>query len=179
MDIKNLDLKLRKEIAKPLNGMELMKKLDFKPNIITYDNIHLYKDLDELLGESKACILLYLTKHNYGHWCCVYENDNVHIIFFDSYGFIPDDQLNFISKQLRKELRQEHRILTKLLYKSNKPVEYNEYKLQEEKEYISTCGRWVIVRLQYKNISIDNFANLFLENKDIIKPDVLITILTN
>ena len=99
MDIKNLDLKLRKEIAKPLNGMELLKQLDFKPNIITYDNIHLYKDLDELLGDSKACILLYLTKENYGHWCCVYENDDGHIIFFDSYGFIPDDQLNFISKQ--------------------------------------------------------------------------------
>jgi len=168
------------EISRPLSGMDIMKQLKFKPNIIKYSDIHTYKNLDDLLGDDKACVILYLTRSDFGHWCCIYENDIGHIIFFDSYGYLPDDQLNFVeSKVLRKRFKQDHRTLTKFLYNSKKPVEYNEYKLQESKEGVATCGRWVITRLKYKNISVDKFAELFLSVKDIIKPDIIITILTN
>lgn len=171
-------MNINEELSKSLSGLDILQNLNFRPNLITYSDIHTFDNLDQLLGKNKSCVLLYLTKKNYGHWCCVYENDKGHIIFFDSYGFIPDDQLNFIPKQLRKELNQEHRILTQMLYDSKKPIEYNDYKLQAEKPNIATCGRWVSVRLQYKNIPVDEFANLFLDVKHKMSPDVVVCFLT-
>jgi len=165
------------EVSRPLSGFDILKGVDMRPNIIKYSDIHNYYDLDDVLGDNKMCVLLYLTKKDFGHWCCVYENDKGHIIFFDSYGFVPDKQLSFIPCELKKELNQEHKILTKMLYDSHKPVEYNQYRLQELTPNVSTCGRWVIIRLLYKNISIDDFAKCFFNKK--LSPDVIVTLLTD
>lgn len=166
-----------KEVSRPLSGQDILDSFVKKPNIIKYSDIHKYDNISQILGKNKMCVLLYLTNKNYGHWCCIYEHNGT-IFFFDSYGLIPDDELNFIPMDLRKELKQEHRLLTKMLYDNHKPVEYNEYKLQDKAKKISTCGRWVIVRLQYKHISVEDFADIFLEHENIVSPDVLVTYLT-
>lgn len=169
--------KLKDEISHSLSGLELSNKLKKKCDIISYPDIIKFKNIDELLGKNRQCVLLYLTSKNYGHWCCVYENPKSgNICFFDSYGFIPDDQLKFVSNEMNVELRQHHKYLTKLLYDSKKPIEYNEYQLQDKLPGIATCGRWVITRLNNKNISVKQFAKYFLNNK--IQPDILVTLLT-
>ena len=117
-------------------------------------------------------------KKDYGHWTCLYENNGT-IFFFDSYGFIPDDELKFLHKDLKAELNSNHRYLTQLLYNSNKPVEYNEYQLQDRKKNVNTCGRWVILRLKYPKISVNDFYDIFKESSKYINNDELITQLVN
>tara|TARA_R110002049_G_scaffold85169_4_gene216701 strand:- start:691 stop:1203 length:513 start_codon:yes stop_codon:yes gene_type:complete len=165
-----------KEISKSLSGEDILKALDYKCNIVQYKDLKNYNNIDELLGPYKKCVILYHTRRNYGHFTCVYEYNNT-IFFFDSYGIIPDDELKFLHKDLKKELNSQHRHLTKLLYNQNKPVEYNEYQLQKREKNIATCGRWVILRLKYPSISVDDFFQQFEFSKDYISNDELICLL--
>jgi len=164
------------KVKTPLTGIDLMNAFNNKVNIFPYSKIHTFNNIDEILGKYKRVILLYQTSLNFGHWCCLYEYCGS-ICFFDSYGFIPDDELKFTPKDLKKELKQEYRYLTKLLYESGKPIQYNEYKLQIENDNINTCGRWCIIRLKYPKISIDNFYKIFNSFKP-IKPDFIISLIT-
>jgi hypothetical protein len=124
----------------------------------------------------KACIILYRTSENQGHWCCVWENKEG-INFFDSYGLVPDDQLGFIPRHMQHPLGQDFQHLTKLIYESGLPVHYNEYMLQDyDDNTISTCGRWCIVRLQYPNIGVEEFKDIF-KNKS-LTPDQIVYELT-
>lgn len=169
---------MNKEISKSLSGEEILNYLDYKCNLIQYKDIVNYNTIEELLGKYKKCVILYHTRKNYGHWTCIYEVKN-RIYFFDSYGFIPDDELKFLPYDLKEELNSDYRYLTKLLYESNKPVEYNEYQLQKRKSGINTCGRWVLLRLKYPTISVDNFYNFFRESSKYIDNDKLICLLIN
>ena len=164
------------DISKSLSGTEILDKV--KCNLIQYKDVNKYKSIDELLGPTKKCVILYHTKRDYGHWTALYEYNGT-IFFFDSYGFIPDDELKYLHKDLKAELNSNHRYLTELLYNSNKPVEYNEYQLQDRKKNVNTCGRWVILRLKYPKISVNDFYDIFKESSKYINNDELITHLVN
>tara|TARA_R110002126_G_scaffold37309_3_gene112787 strand:+ start:272 stop:775 length:504 start_codon:yes stop_codon:yes gene_type:complete len=161
---------------KSLSNDEILRYMNNKCNLIQYKDIHKYKSIDELLGKYKKCVILYHTSENYGHWVCMYEYKNI-IYFFDSYGFIPDDELNYLHKDLKEELNSDHRYLTELLYNSKKPVEYNEYQLQSQKKGVNTCGRWCLMRLKYPSISVDDFYNIFNKSSRYIENDKLICLL--
>ena len=147
-------------ISYSMSGADIIKELNGKCNLVKYSDIRHFKTLEELLGKYKKCIILYETKQNYGHWTCIYEHNGT-VYFFDSYGVIPNGQLKFIPTELNKALEQDHKHLIKLLLDSNKPVEYNEYRLQELKENVNTCGKWVTFRLKYPFVSVEDFGNLF------------------
>jgi hypothetical protein len=171
------------DISKSLSGQDISKSLsgqdildNVKCNLTQYKDVNKYKTIDELLGKYKKCVILYHTSKNYGHWTCLYEYNGT-IFFFDSYGFTPDDELKFLHKDLKKELNSNHRYLTKLLYTSNKPVEYNEYQLQERKIGVNCCGRWCIERLKYPEISVDDFYKIFKDASKYINMDELICLL--
>jgi hypothetical protein len=159
-----------------LSGLDILDNV--KCNLIQYKDINQYNSIEDLLGKYKKCVILYHTKKDYGHWTCLYEYNGT-IFFFDSYGFIPDDELKFLHKDLKAELNSNHRYLTELLYNSNKPVEYNEYQLQDRKKNVNTCGRWVILRLKYPKISVNDFYDIFKESSKYINNDELITHLVN
>lgn len=167
--------KLHEEIMTPLSAFEVLNKINRKVKYHTYPEIMNMKTMNDLLGKEKACILLYLTSKHYGHWTCVYEH-NGKIYFFDSYGLIPDNELKFNDKAINKQLKQCYRKLTELFYQSGKPIEYNEHELQYKGKGISTCGRWCVVRLNYPDISVNNFAKLFKDKN--LTPDEIITLLT-
>lgn len=143
-----------------LSNFDILNALDQKCNLVSYPQIKKFKTIDQLLGKYKKCVILYLSDANYGHWTCIYEHNNV-IYFFDSYGNIPNDQLKWIPKGLNKSLEQDHKHLIKLLYDSGKKIEYNEHPLQKSGRGINTCGKWVIFRLKYPFLSINDFNNLF------------------
>lgn len=164
---------MNKEISKSLSGEEILNYLDYKCNLIQYKDIVNYNTIEELLGKYKKCVILYHTRKNYGHWTCIYEVKN-RIYFFDSYGFIPDDELKFLPYDLKEELNSDYRYLTKLLYESNKRVEYNEHQFQRRADGVNTCGRWVINRLKYPEISIEKYNKLFKEASKYIDLDELI-----
>lgn len=155
-----------------LSNHDIYNLLDYKCNIIPYEDIINYKNINELLGKYKKCIILYKSSHDFGHWTCIYENKGK-IYFFDSYGFKPNAQLKFIPNQLNKSLNQNHDYLLKMLYDTKKPIEFNEYPLQKLDTKINTCGRWVVFRLKHPGISVDDFNKLFINKKKL--PDELIT----
>ena len=165
-----------KEISKSLSGIEILDYMKNQCNLIQYKDIHKFNNINEMLGKYKKCVILYHTRANYGHWTCLYEYKDT-IYFFDSYGFIPDDELKFLHRSLKEELNSDHRYLTKLLYESDKKVEYNEYELQEEKKGVNTCGRWCLLRLKYPSISVDDFHKIFKRSSHYINNDELICLL--
>ena len=147
---------------------------NIKCNLIRYSDIKKYNSIDDMLINDR-CVILYETTKNKGHWTCIYKYKNT-IYFFDSYGNNHEEQFNFIPKNINKALKQDHQRLTELLYKSKYRVEYNETQLQQFKEGINTCGRWVLIRMLYPHISVDDFKKLFLSKSK--KPDEIIYELT-
>lgn len=158
-----------------LSGEDIGNLLNKQCNIVPYNEIKNFNNIFDLMGPYRKCAILYLTSANYGHWTCIYEHNNT-IYFFDSYGCIPDGQFKFIPNKLNKELGQDFSYLVNLMYNSKLPVEYNEYKLQKFKKGINTCGRWCAVRMQYPEVSINDFNKIF-KNKS-LSPDELVCLLT-
>ena len=162
-----------KEISKSLSGTEVLDLLDNKCNLVQYSDLHNISSIDELLGPYKKCVLLYHTSANYGHYCCVYENNDT-IFFFDSYGSIPDTQLKFLPKDLIKELNSNHNYLIRLMYNSGKNVEYNQYEFQSKEPNVATCGRHCVNRLRFPEISINDYYQIFKDASKYMPMDELI-----
>ncbi len=143
-----------------LSSNDILKLIDGKANLISYDSVYKYKSLDDLLGPHKVCIILYLTEHNYGHWVCLIKHGKKHIEFFDSYGTIPDDQLKSIDKDIRELYNQDHTYLIRLLLDSGYKVEYNHDQLQKYDTNTNSCGRHVAVRIIFKNMSLKKYTKM-------------------
>lgn len=79
-----------------------------------------------------------------GHWACiVIDNIRKHVLFFDSYGIFPDNQLNYIDDNIKEMTDQDQRDIGYMLYAMSKQgfkVFYNDYKFQ--KNGTNTCGRY-------------------------------------
>src|SRR5271170_4596704 len=155
---------------KPLSGYQILETLNNDVNIMTYRDLIKIDDLATILGPNNACVILYESHDSYGHWVLCFMRDNGNIEFFDSLSYFPDDELSFISKSYRLKNNLCYPYLTKLLYNSGRQIEYNDHKLQQDKS--STCGRWVLVRYVLRNMNIDDFANLFMNQKYI--PDEIV-----
>ena len=78
-------------------------------------------------------------------------------------------------------MNQEHGYLTKMMLDylhetGQQNIYYNEFPLQQDSNYVQTCGRWVVCRLTYPTISIDKFYKIFenLANETGLSKDVLV-----
>ena len=170
--IKLQDLKKKEKM--PLSGYQLEMALNNEPNIMTYRDLIKIDNLDDILGPNRACIILYETRDNMGHYVLCFEKPNGNIEFFDSLSYFPDSELSFISKSYKIKNNLCYPYLIRLLYNSGRQIEYNDHKLQQDKS--STCGRWVIIRYLLRNIDIDDFANLFKNQK--YTPDDIVSYVT-
>ena len=128
--------------------------------VIVYHKLNEYNSIQELLGDKGAVILLFETKRNFGHWTALFYRDasKTSIEFFDSYGFKPDEELNYAKYDNTP-------FLTQLLEKSNLQMIYNTKRLQTFAHEINTCGRWTSLRIVFRNTPLDEFQRLFLKNK--------------
>lgn len=136
--------------------------------IVGYDEICNYPSAAELVKPRNECVILYRTNTNYGHWCCLIKNKHGYE-FFDPYGLILDDQLEYSEMEkdspeeddFREQFKQDKRYLTKLLSSVRCPVSYNHHKIQKWKLsdglQPSTCGRHVIMRILNKNKSLNRY----------------------
>lgn len=157
---------VKRLIHQSTSGDQLMKALNNHVKIVMYPDIYKYKTIEDLLKPYKCVIMLYKTSFNYGHWCCIYEYNNV-IHFFDSYGYMPDSQFKFIPKRFLKSNYKGWKHINKLLKKSkNYEIRYNHHKLQGTKNGAETCGRWVVGRLLCYKMDEDEFYNIFKGEKD-------------
>ena len=157
-----------------LSKTDIERLFNGKIKVILYSDIADYKTIEDLLYPyNRVCILYYWRKYH-GHWVCVFKNKNGRFEIFYSFGTFPDGTLKDINMNFRKETNQAHKHLTELLYKGGREVEYNDKKLQSNKS--ATCGRWCVYRMKRKDLTIEEFQDLF---KNIINKDKKIISLTN
>lgn len=156
---------------KALTNHEILKMINHKANLLVYEDLQKYNNIDDVLGKYKALVLLYETRDNFGHWTCLFKVNSNTIEHFDSYGLKPDSELKFVPEYFRKIHYEDYPHLTALLYLSKYKVIYNEYELQKHGKGINTCGRWVVTRLNYRMIPQNVFAKFFLKYKN---PDLAV-----
>lgn len=157
----------------PLNG-EQMQALNPDAKIMTYIDIQEYENIDDLFGKHKKLIILYLIKSkNFGHWCCLFKhvrNGQIVYNFFDPYGIIVDGQLDFVPKEKKHELCEEHSYLSWLL--RNSPCYYNYICFQNKGS--QTCGDHTTYRLHNAEKTIEEYAFDCFISKGINDPDMAV-----
>lgn len=142
-----------------------------------------FDGLDQLIESLIPLILLYEVDDKFGHWTCIFESvtkvpkvskftnfdedfdgDFERCIeFFDSLGFIPDDELRRLNYGGNDSI-----ILNGLaqIKESGTPVVYNSKKLQSRDPGINTCGRWVLARLLTSDMPLETFQKMM--NNDMV-----------
>ncbi len=177
MSMEYIDNLIKKAEKKSLTNEDIMKLCNGKVNIMTYENLTSYDNIDKCLEPYGALIMLYETRNNYGHWVCILKHKKKKLEFFDSYGLMPDDELKFVPNNFREINNMMYPHLTYLLEKSGCNIEYNHTKLQSKLDDVNTCGRWVSMRVNMRNYALPKFVNFFTKNND-RNPDWLCTALT-
>lgn len=163
-----------KELEKEsLSDKDVLELTNYKTNLYTYPELAQFNNINEMLGEYGCCVILFLTKWHYGHWtACFRVNENT-IEFFDSYGYMPDDEKEFIEDNFMKDSNQNRNYLSELLYKSGCKIIYNEYKLQKRIKGINTCGKHCCVRINNRLIPHKKYCEMLINKK--YNPDFLVT----
>ena len=120
--------------------------------IISYPTLKTKKTLRDVFGRKKNVIILYVHDNTpngtIGHWCCLIKHPTT-VEFFDSYSMMPDDIIRQKTENDRRKTNQEKNYLSKLLYKSNIPIDYNEYPYQASNDNTNTCGAHTGLRCRF------------------------------
>jgi hypothetical protein len=144
---------MEKLLKTPLSSTDIMRALP-GVSVVKYSELQHMSKLPNV-----PFVLLYETSPNYGHWVTVLETPEG-IEHFDSYGIIPDHELNWIDKDFRVRTGQDDKHLLKLLLQENigsgKKINYSKFRLQAFDS--SVCGRWVILRNLMSSFGNDAFG---------------------
>lgn len=173
---------LKSMMAYSLDDSEVRKyakKLGYDCKVVSYDKIHKYKTLDQLLGKDGCVVILYLTSEHYGHYVLVFKRGKT-IEFYDPYGIGVDNEFTFIPKEFQGESNQDYPYLTQLLYNSGYKIHRNQYRLQKGKNGVNCCGRHALVRLLFRNLNEDQYKDLLktLSKKFKTNADGIVTLMT-
>jgi len=142
-----------------LTSKDIEKITNNKCKIVSYHNLETIKSIDDLLTNNGACVILYETKHNFGHWTALIRQSPNTLEFFDSYGFQLDQELNYAKYN-------NIPYLSNLVKASNyNNIIQNKHRLQQYAHEINTCGRWTSLRVVMKNMPISDFVKLFSTDK--------------
>lgn len=170
---------IKKNRKIPLSNTDIINLVDGDTNLIKYGQLSEVDNIDQILSPHGACVILYETSPNVGHWVCVFKKNKNNIEFFDPYAYMFDEeQLKFNkNKAFKKESNQDFPHLTYLLYNSPYKIHYNEFPLQKKRSDTSTCGRFVAMRLMLRHIPLKKFKKIM--NSTDLTPDDFVTLLTS
>lgn len=147
-----------------------------------FENNHVF---DCVIGDSlpytpNSCLLLYRTNENMGHWC-VLNRSKGRYDFLDSYGDVPDDQLEHIDEDFRFQSNQIRRHLTNLLDNARNTIHYNSKQLQEYSTDVSTCGRYAAMFIKYNGLPVEKFCKMIANDakKLNMNTDEYVTVFTS
>src|SRR5580698_9294060 len=101
-----------------LSDKDLANLLNHKNKLVIYQDLINYNNIDDVLGPNGMCTLLFESKKNYGHWCCLWKLNKNTVSFFNSYNGLPDGSLDYINDNYAKISNQDYPYLSKLLYES-------------------------------------------------------------
>jgi hypothetical protein len=141
---------LKKAIATPLTNVDLEKYIGSQEdNILKYEELDDYEDLEQLLPTHKSFkILLIEYENNSGHWICIMRYKKT-IEIFNSFGVKYPALVG--NKEYNKYLGQYALFLNQLVKKEqdeNKfDIIYNKIQYQEKSKDVNTCGRHVMNRI--------------------------------
>jgi hypothetical protein len=163
----------------PTSSKYIMEKLRGKTNLIVYRELKKVNHIDKIFINN-CCIILIELKSGSGHWVCVINHPSRGSIeAFNSYGRYPDDDLVYVPENMKKLLGEDIPLLTKLLYESKRPIEYNDHKLQSLNQEIATCGYYCILRILFKDMDVDTFAKKLMNKKYTPDQMVIMYVLIN
>lgn len=173
-------MKLVDKEKKALTGSDIIGLVGGKTKIIKYSELADYNDIGDVLFGYNSCVILIMTKANFGHWVCLTRRGNI-LEFFDSYGHFIDDPIYFRQNTayFRKINNQDYPLLTGLLLNSecNYEITYNELPFQKKGDDTATCGRHVACRIMNKNLDLyDYYKKLKKVNPDL---DIAVVLLTH
>jgi hypothetical protein len=157
-----------------LSSDDIMKGTDGNVNIVPYHEIKTFRNLNDLFRNKPVAVILYETKKNFGHWCCLINHGN-YLCFFDPYGIHPIDmELKFVKPEMRASLGEDEPYLTELIEQSGIPVDINKVQYQKYMKEVNTCGRHVLWRAINYKLSNDQYMKLFSDLK-FYNPDFWVT----
>lgn len=170
---------INKYVDIALSDKEVLDLVHNRAELILYPDIYKYSSIDDMLGPHRAAIILFEAQPNYGHWVALF-NDGINLEFFNSYGGYPDDTLKFIDKKFRVISNQDKPYLSYLMMNSPYILHYNQYPFQKHNKDVKTCGRHAALRLVFRDLTIDEYKDMFDYLKDTLHVDYdkLATILT-
>ena len=158
--------------------MRLCRGISFDLFIL-YSDVHKYKNIDDLIGKSGKCYILYLIQsETYGHWVCLFKKGNM-LFYQNSYGIEPDDDVLFVKKKgLRELVHEDEPYLFMLIAKSGYKCDYNPYPIQNNSA--KTCGRHCIFRLWNTHLDANQYYKKLKElcKKKDLSFDELVTYYT-
>lgn len=163
--------------SKALSPTDIFKIAGKTCNVLKYPELSRFNDINEVFEEGSSlynhlmpdlpfdentCILLYMTRPNFGHWCTIKRFDD-RIDFLDPYGDQVDDQLDFINKKFRDSSNQDRAHLCRLLLKSpGREVHYNDLPIQLLDSMTATCGRYAALFLKH-DLHVEDFVNQLVD----------------
>ena len=148
-----------------ISNVDIQKYLG-NGHIQKYADLLNFNNIDDVFGDYNFVIILIESKLNSGHWTCMLRYDNT-IEIFDSYGGSIDNELKYISKNMKNMLGEKENVLTDLLKKSGYKVVINKYKFQKEDNSIDSCGKWCLLRIlmfMCANMQLKEFTSFVKNN---------------
>jgi len=143
-----------------LSNDDINRIMKGRVKVMTYGQLTEFNTVDELLAPHGQVVILYESREGYGHWTCLFKRNAKEIEFFDSYGYVPDDELKMIPKEFRQQSNQCRAHLSHLMADSHYAIHYNDHPFQSSKPGISTCGKWCCFRMLNKKSDVDSFWNM-------------------
>jgi hypothetical protein len=144
---------------------EMLSGKQIKDIVKTFGNpdILIYSRIPDQLFDNTGYFILYESQPMMGHWTLVYYNEEEDVwTFFDPYGIILDDELDFTYYD---EAFKDDKPLSNLLFRYGDVFEINDIPFQKLAEGINTCGKWCVMKyLCYKLGFSDNWFNKKFRN---------------
>lgn len=162
-----------------LTDSDIYTALQGKINIIPYNELPKYHNINELIKPYDCCIILHQARLNEGHWACLVLNKTKSpplLEYFNSYGDNVDEFSMVVDEPYKTMLHEDYPYLSMLMIDSPYELSYNERQMQEVAENISTCGRYCILRCLFKDMDLYDFLELF--NHPHYTPDEMSIIMT-
>ena len=147
------------------SGDDIQKLTDNKYDIFRYHDLSKYDSIEQVLGNNKGAIILFQNESaSSGHWVGIYTEGDT-LFYMDSYGLDIDEDLQYSQYNLRIHGGQKVPHLTHLIEKSNYKVKTNPYKFQTFRTETNTCGRYVALKLKWRDKSFKEFNEILNNNK--------------
>ena len=162
-----IDKKIQQSEDIDLSGADIHRITDGKAHIMDYEELENYSSIYDVLEEHGAVVILYETKKNFGHWVCMFWTGENTLEFFDPYGLKMDDELKVepeFNMRLHNGVLTPHLTMLIDLCRDCKVVS-NTTRLQKVLEHTNTCGRWVALRIRFREVSLNKFIQLMTNNK--------------